>query len=113
MFSSNFALLAQAGFIEPPMFLFIAAFIACLACGYTMQECGKYYLRDRVGNRNMMLIPFLGVTGGTLVLMISGLNLFGFSLFLAVVLGFILVAVTARLIWWRIEVDDFQPIEKR
>ncbi len=61
----------------------------------------------------MMLIPFLGVTGGTLVLMISGLNLFGFSLFLAVVLGFILVAVTARLIWWRIEVDDFQPIEKR
>jgi hypothetical protein len=45
--------------------------------------------------------------------MISGLNLFGFSLFLAVVLGFILVAVTARLIWWRIEVDDFQPIEKR
>ncbi len=113
MFSSHSALLAQVGFIEPPMFLFIAAFVACLACGYTMQECGKYYLRDRVGNRNMMLVPFLGVTGGTLVLMISGLNLFGFSLFLAVLLGFILVAVTARLIWWRIEVDDFQPIEKR
>jgi hypothetical protein len=113
MFFGNFALLAQAGFIEPPMFLFIAAFVACLACGYTMQECGKYYLRDRVGNRNMMLVPFLGVTGGTLVLMISGLNLFGFSLFLAFILGFTLVAVTARLIWWRIEVDDFQPIEKR
>ncbi len=60
-----------------------------------------------------MLVPFLGVTGGTLVLMVSGLNLFGFSLFPAVLLGFILVAVTARLIWWRIEVDDFQPIEKR
>jgi hypothetical protein len=45
--------------------------------------------------------------------MIAGLNLFGFNLFLAVLVGFLLVAVTARLIWWRIEVDDFQPIEKR
>ena len=113
MFLSNFALLAQVGLVEPPMFLFIAAFVACLACGYTMQECGKFYLRDRVANRSMMLVPFLGVAGGTLALMIAGLNLFGFNLFLAFVVGFLLVAVTARLIWWRIEVDDFQPIEKR
>jgi ABC-type Na+ efflux pump permease subunit len=89
--------------IEPPFFLFLAGFLACLTAGAALQELLRQaFLREEQPERGSMLVPFAAIALSFIAMLAGGLLIFGIPPVPAFALSAPLVLALAGLVWWRL-----------
>lgn len=96
-------------FSEPPYLLLVAGLLASLASGTAFEVTLKQSVREWSQTRStrilsnlqgtQLLVPFLGVSGGSCVFLASGLIIFGLPTGLSYILSSVLTIATSLLIW--------------
>ena len=95
--------------LQPPYFLLLVGFLTALTSGLALSGTLKVIVQnwpsDRTENTQprsslkQLLVPFIGITGGTCLFMSSGLEIFGFPSSLALGVGLPISLFTCLLVW--------------
>ncbi|MEH2321942.1 hypothetical protein [Nostoc sp.] len=103
--------------VQPPYFLLLVGFLAALTSGLALSGTLKVIVQkwpsDAYGNPSgvrtentkprsslkQLLVPFIGITGGTSLFLSSGLEIFGFPSSLALGVGLPISLLTCLLVW--------------
>ncbi|MBG1267634.1 hypothetical protein [Nostoc sp. WHI] len=95
--------------LQPPYFLLLVGFLIALTSGLALSGTLKVIMQkwpsDRAENikprssLKQLLVPFIGITGGTCLFLSSGLEIFGFPSFLALAVGLPISLFTCLLVW--------------
>ncbi|MDZ7951917.1 hypothetical protein [Nostoc sp. DedQUE09] len=94
---------------QPPYFLLIVGFLIALTSGLALSGTLKVIVQNWPSERaentqprsslKQLLVPFIGITGGTCLFMSSGLEIFGFPPSLALEVGLPISLFTCLLVW--------------
>ncbi|MEH1812044.1 MULTISPECIES: hypothetical protein [unclassified Nostoc] len=94
---------------QPPYFLLLVGFLIALTSGLALSGTLKVIVQNWPSERaentqprsslKQLLIPFIGITGGTCLFMSSGLEIFGFPSSLALGVGLPISLFTCLLVW--------------
>lgn len=94
---------------QPPYFLLIVGFLIALTSGLALSGTLKVIVQNWSSERaentqprsslKQLLVPFIGITGGTCLFMSSGLEIFGFPSSLALGVGLPISLFTCLLVW--------------
>ncbi|WP_375513152.1 hypothetical protein [uncultured Nostoc sp.] len=103
--------------LQPPYFLLLVGFMTALTSGLALSGTLKVIVQkwpsDAYGNPSgvrtentkprsslkQLLVPFIGITGGTCLFLSSGLEIFGFPSSLALGVGLPISLFTCLLVW--------------
>ncbi|MEH2146718.1 hypothetical protein [Nostoc sp.] len=95
--------------LQPPYFLLLVGFLTALTSGLALSGTLKVIVQnwpsDRTENTKprsslkQLLVPFVGITGGTCLFLSSGLEIFGFPSSLALGVGLPISLFTCLLVW--------------
>ncbi|MHC5614122.1 MAG: hypothetical protein ACYTXA_24785 [Nostoc sp.] len=95
--------------VQPPYFLLLVGFLAALTSGLALSGTLKVIVQkwpsERTENTKprsslkQLLVPFIGITGGTCLFLSSGLEIFGFPSSLALGVGLPISLFTCLLVW--------------
>ncbi|MCC5629657.1 hypothetical protein [Nostoc sphaeroides] len=95
--------------LQPPYFLLLVGFLAALTSGLALSGTLKVIVQkwpsERTENTKprsslkQLLVPFIGITGGTCLFLSSGLEIFGFPSSLALGVGLPISLFTCLLVW--------------
>ncbi|MEH1935919.1 MAG: hypothetical protein V7L14_19930 [Nostoc sp.] len=95
--------------LQPPYFLLLVGFLTALTSGLALSGTLKVIVQkwpsDRTENTKprsslkQLLVPFIGITGGTCLFLSSGLEIFGFPSSLALGVGLPISLLTCLLVW--------------
>ncbi|MEH2089738.1 hypothetical protein [Nostoc sp.] len=94
---------------QPPYFLLLVGFFIALTSGLALSGTLKVIVQNWPSERaentqprsslKQLLVPFIGITGGTCLFMSSGLEIFGFPSSLALGVGLPISLFTCLLVW--------------
>ncbi|MEH2177394.1 hypothetical protein [Nostoc sp.] len=94
---------------QPPYFLLLVGFLIALTSGLALSGTLKVIVQNWPSERaentqprsslKQLLVPFIGITGGTCLFMSSGLEIFGFPSSLALGVGLPISLFTCLLVW--------------
>ncbi|MFN6480064.1 hypothetical protein [Nostoc sp. DedQUE07] len=94
---------------QPPYFLLVVGFLIALTSGLALSGTLKVIVQNWPSERTentqprsslkQLLVPFIGITGGTCLFMSSGLEIFGFPSSLALGVGLPISLFTCLLVW--------------
>ncbi|MDZ8034917.1 MAG: hypothetical protein RMY64_00130 [Nostoc sp. DedQUE08] len=94
---------------QPPYFLLVVGFLIALTSGLALSGTLKVIVQNWPSERaentqprsslKQLLVPFIGITGGTCLFMSSGLEIFGFPSSLALGVGLPISLFTCLLVW--------------
>ncbi|MEH2223396.1 MULTISPECIES: hypothetical protein [unclassified Nostoc] len=94
---------------QPPYFLLLVGFLIALTSGLALSGTLKVIVQNWSSERaentqprsslKQLLVPFIGITGGTCLFMSSGLEIFGFPSSLALGVGLPISLFTCLLVW--------------
>ncbi|WP_448269497.1 hypothetical protein [Nostoc sp. DSM 114159] len=94
---------------QPPYFLLVVGFLIALTSGLALSGTLKVIVQNWSSERaentqprsslKQLLVPFIGITGGTCLFMSSGLEIFGFPSSLALGVGLPISLFTCLLVW--------------
>lgn len=97
---------------EPPYVLLIAGFLASIASGSAFYKTLLHRTREWSEQRSTrslaelrgssLFTPFLGIFGGILVFLASGLEVFGFFPPFTYIISVVLTVATAGLVWYQL-----------
>lgn len=97
---------------NPPYFMLIAGLLAGITSGVAFETTLKQSVNEWARNRSTrtlskmrgaaLFVPFLGICGGILVFLASGINIFGFPTLAAYGISFLLTILTGALVWWQL-----------
>ncbi|QMS90633.1 hypothetical protein HUN01_24745 [Nostoc edaphicum CCNP1411] len=95
--------------LQPPYFLLLVGFLTALTSGLALSGTLKVIVQkwpsERTENTKprsslkQLLVPFIGITGGTCLFLSSGLEIFGFPSTLALGVGLPISLFTCLLVW--------------
>ncbi|MEH2245793.1 hypothetical protein [Nostoc sp.] len=95
--------------VQPPYFLLLVGFLTALTSGLALSGTLKVIVQkwpsERTENTKprsslkQLLVPFIGITGGTCLFLSSGLEIFGFPSSLALGVGLPISLFTCLLVW--------------
>ncbi|WP_375500016.1 hypothetical protein [uncultured Nostoc sp.] len=95
--------------LQPPYFLLLVGFLTALTSGLALSGTLKVIVQkwpsERTENTKphsslkQLLVPFIGITGGTCLFLSSGLEIFGFPTSLALGVGLPISLFTCLLVW--------------
>ena len=95
--------------LQPPYFLLLVGFMTALTSGLALSGTLKVIVQkwpsERTENTKprsslkQLLVPFIGITGGTCLFLSSGLEIFGFPSSLALGVGLPISLFTCLLVW--------------
>ncbi|MEH2291243.1 hypothetical protein [Nostoc sp.] len=95
--------------VQPPYFLLLVGFLTALTSGLALSGTLKVIVQNWPSERaentqprsslKQLLVPFIGITGGTCLFMSSGLEIFGFPSSLALGVGLPISLFTCLLVW--------------
>ncbi|BBD67461.1 hypothetical protein NIES4072_52440 [Nostoc commune NIES-4072] len=95
--------------LQPPYFLLLVGFLTALTSGLALSGTLKVIVQkwpsERTENTKPrsslkeLLVPFIGITGGTCLFLSSGLEIFGFPTSLALGVGLPISLFTCLLVW--------------
>ncbi|MEH2238187.1 hypothetical protein [Nostoc sp.] len=95
--------------LQPPYFLLLVGFLTALTSGLALSGTLKVIVQKwpsvRTENTKprsslkQLLVPFVGITGGTSLFLSSGLEIFGFPSSLALGVGLPISLLTCLLVW--------------
>ncbi len=95
--------------VQPPYFLLLVGFLIALTSGLALSGTLKVIVQkwpsERTENTKprsslkQLLVPFIGITGGTCLFLSSGLEIFGFPSTLALGVGLPISLFTCLLVW--------------
>ncbi|MBN3942740.1 hypothetical protein [Nostoc sp. NMS9] len=95
--------------LQPPYFLLLVGFLTALTSGLALSGTLKVIVQNWPSERTentkprsslkQLLIPFVGITGGTCLFLSSGLEIFGFPSSLALGVGLPISLFTCLLVW--------------
>ncbi|MCC5621533.1 hypothetical protein [Nostoc sp. CHAB 5715] len=95
--------------LQPPYFLLLVGFLTALTSGLALSGTLKVIVQkwpsERTENTKprsslkQLLVPFIGITGGTCLFLSSGLAIFGFPTSLALGVGLPISLFTCLLVW--------------
>ncbi|AVH70471.1 MULTISPECIES: hypothetical protein [unclassified Nostoc] len=95
--------------LQPPYFLLLVGFLTALTSGLALSGTLKVIVQNWPSERaentqprsslKQLLVPFIGITGGTCLFMSSGLEIFGFPSSLALGVGLPISLFTCLLVW--------------
>lgn len=96
-------------YYNAPYFLLVAGLLASLTSGVAFEATLKQSVKDWSQNRStrtlanlrglQLLTPFLGMCGGICFFLASGIQIFGFTEWLAYAIALPLTAFTGILVW--------------
>lgn len=94
---------------QPPYFLLFAGFFAALTCGLAFAETLKLIIQkwssDRAKSDKLrmqtrrLIVPFLGMTVGVCLFLSAGLEVFGFTSWLAYAVAVPMTILLSLLVW--------------
>ncbi|MBN3963561.1 hypothetical protein [Nostoc sp. NMS8] len=94
---------------QPPYFLLLVGFLTALTSGLALSGTLKLIVQKWPSQRKentkprsslkQLLVPFIGITGGTCLFLSSGLEIFGFPSSLALGVGLPISLFTCLLVW--------------
>ncbi|MDZ7965912.1 MULTISPECIES: hypothetical protein [unclassified Nostoc] len=94
---------------QPPYLLLLVGFLIALTSGLALSGTLKVIVQNWPSERaentqprsslKQLLVPFIGITGGTCLFMSSGLEIFGFPSSLALGVGLPISLFTCLLVW--------------
>jgi hypothetical protein len=94
---------------QPPYFLLLVGFLIALTSGLALSGTLKVIVQNWPSEQaentqprsslKQLLVPFIGITGGTCLFMSSGLEIFGFPPSLALEVGLPISLFTCLLVW--------------
>ncbi|MEH1766269.1 hypothetical protein [Nostoc sp.] len=94
---------------QPPYFLLLVGFLTALTSGLALSGTLKLIVQKWPSQRTentkprsslkQLLVPFIGITGGTCLFLSSGLEIFGFPSSLALGVGLPISLFTCLLVW--------------
>lgn len=94
---------------DPPYVLLIAGLLASIASGMAFEATLKQGVQAWSKNRStrtlanlqgtQLLIPFLGMSGGVLFFLASGMEIFGFATKISYIFALPLTLLTSLLVW--------------
>ncbi|BDI14992.1 hypothetical protein ANSO36C_07940 [Nostoc cf. commune SO-36] len=95
--------------LQPPYFLLLVGFLTALTSGLALSGTLKVIVQKWPSERTettkprsslkQLLVPFIGITGGTCLFLSSGLEIFGFPSSLALGVGLPVSLFTCLLVW--------------
>ncbi|MEH2104971.1 hypothetical protein [Nostoc sp.] len=95
--------------LQPPYFLLLVGFLTALTSGLALSGTLKVIVQNWPSERTentkprsslkQLLVPFVGITGGTCLFLSSGLEIFGFPSSLALGVGLPISLFTCLLVW--------------
>ncbi|WP_373526115.1 hypothetical protein [Nostoc sp.] len=95
--------------LQPPYFLLLVGFLTALTSGLALSGTLKVIVQEWPSERTentkprsslkQLLVPFIGITGGTCLFLSSGLEIFGFPSSLALGVGLPISLFTCLLVW--------------
>ncbi|MEH2136696.1 hypothetical protein [Nostoc sp.] len=95
--------------LQPPYFLLLVGFLTALTSGLALSGTLKVIVQNWPSERGentksrsslkQLLVPFIGITGGTCLFLSSGLEIFGFPSTLALGVGLPISLFTCLLVW--------------
>jgi hypothetical protein len=95
--------------LQPPYFLLLVGFLTALTSGLALSGTLKVIVQNWPSERaentkprsslKQLLVPFIGITGGTCLFLSSGLEIFGFPSTLALGVGLPISLSTCLLVW--------------
>ncbi|MCC5616846.1 hypothetical protein LC605_17540 [Nostoc sp. CHAB 5836] len=95
--------------LQPPYFLLLVGFLTALTSGLALSGTLKVIVQkwpseptENTKPRSslkQLLVPFIGITGGTCLFLSSGLEIFGFPSSLALGVGLPISLFTCLLVW--------------
>ena len=95
--------------LQPPYFLLLVGFLTALTSGLALSGTLKVIVQKWPSARTentkprsslkQLLVPFIGITGGTCLFLSSGLAIFGFPTSLALGVGLPISLFTCLLVW--------------
>ncbi|MBN3906464.1 MAG: hypothetical protein HWQ35_07860 [Nostoc sp. NMS1] len=95
--------------LQPPYFLLLVGFLTALTSGLALSGTLKVIVQNWPNERaentkprsslKQLLVPFIGITGGTCLFLSSGLEIFGFPSTLALGVGLPISLFTCLLVW--------------
>ena len=97
---------------EPSYFLLVIGLLISLACGTafaaTLKQIVQKWSSDRAANvksqlrTEQLLIPFLGISAGVFLFLVSGLEIFGFTGWLSYVVAIPVTLLIGFLVWYQL-----------
>jgi hypothetical protein len=98
--------------LQPPYFLLLVGFLTALTSGLALSGTLKVIVQnwptERAENTKprsslkQLIVPFIGITGGTCLFLSSGLEIFGFPSTLALGVGLPISLFTCLLVWFQL-----------
>ncbi|MBC1220377.1 hypothetical protein GNF10_16060 [Nostoc sp. UCD121] len=95
--------------LQPPYFLLLVGFLTALTSGLALSGTLKVIVQNWPSEKaenteprsslKQLLVPFIGITGGTCIFLSSGLEIFGFPSMLALGVGLPISLFTCLLVW--------------
>ncbi|MBE8999579.1 MULTISPECIES: hypothetical protein [unclassified Nostoc] len=95
--------------LQPPYFLLLVGFLTALTSGLALSGTLKVIVQNWPSEKaenteprsslKQLLVPFIGITGGTCLFLSSGLEIFGFPSALALGVGLPISLFTCLLVW--------------
>jgi hypothetical protein len=101
-----------AYFPQPPYLLLLGGFLSSVLCGLAFQAVLKELVvawqveKSTTALKDMrswkLLTPFLGIAGGSIFFLASGVEIFGVPAKFAYGLATLLTVLVGRLVWWQL-----------
>jgi hypothetical protein len=100
--------------LQPPYFLLLVGFLIALTSGIALSGTLKVIIqqwtqdnspKEKTNTRSFykqLLVPFIGITGGSCVFLCSGFEIFGFPSGLALGVGLPMSLLTCVFVWWQL-----------
>jgi hypothetical protein len=98
--------------LQPPYFLLLVGFLTALTSGLALSGTLKVIVQNWPSERaentkprsslKQLIVPFIGITGGTSLFLSSGLEIFGFPSTLALGVGLPISLFTCLLVWFQL-----------
>ncbi|MEA5600846.1 hypothetical protein [Nostoc sp. UHCC 0252] len=98
--------------LQPPYFLLLVGFLTALTSGLALSGTLKVIVQNWPSERTentkprsslkQLIVPFIGITGGTSLFLSSGLEIFGFPSTLALGVGLPISLFTCLLVWFQL-----------
>jgi hypothetical protein len=98
--------------LQPPYFLLLVGFLTALTSGLALSGTLKVIVQNWPSERaentkprsslKQLIVPFIGITGGTCLFLSSGLEIFGFPSTLALGVGLPISLFTCLLVWFQL-----------
>ena len=104
--------LPMSYYSEPSYFLLVIGLLISLACGTafaaTLKQIVQKWSSDRAANvksqlrTEQLLIPFLGISAGVFLFLVSGLEIFGFIGWLSYAVAIPITLLIGFLVWYQL-----------